>query len=155
MPSAIDARLAELGLELPPAAAPVANYVPFVIEGRLLAISGQIPLTAEGPRYLGRLGDTLSLEEGHAAARLCGLNIIAQARAALDGDLDRVRRIVRLGGFVAATPGFTDHPKVINGASDLMVEVFGEAGRHSRAATGAVSLPLGVGVEIDALIAID
>ncbi|MBF0305942.1 MAG: RidA family protein [Alphaproteobacteria bacterium] len=150
----IDARLKELGIELPAAAAAVANYVPFVVAGGLVFVSGQITMKDGKPHWLGRLGETRTVEEGYQAARLCGLNLIAQARAACGGDLDRVRRVVRLGGFVACTPEFTDHPKVVNGASDLMVEVFGEAGRHARAAVGAPSLPLGVPVEIDAVFEI-
>ena len=150
---AIDNRLRELDISLPAPPAPVASYVPFMRTGNLVVISGQVALGPDGP-VTGRLGDTLTVEEGQAAARLCGLNILAQLKAACDGDLDRVRRCVRLGGFVACAPDFTDHPKVINGASDLMVEVFGEAGRHARAAVGAPSLPLGVAVEIDAIFEI-
>lgn len=150
----IDARLRELGLELPAAAPAVANYVPFVVSGGLVFVSGQITLKDGKPQWLGRLGENLTVEDGYQAARLCGLNLIAQARAACQGDLDRLRRVVRLGGFVACTPDFTDHPKVVNGASDLMVEVFGEAGRHARAAVGAPSLPLGVPVEIEAVLEI-
>lgn len=147
---AIDNRLKELGVELPEPPAPVASYVPFVRTGDLVVISGQVSLGPDGP-VTGRVGDTLTLEEGQAAARLCGLNILAQLKAALDGDLDRVKRCVRLGGFVACGPDFADHPKVINGASDLMAEVFGDKGRHARAAVGAPSLPLGVAVEVDAI----
>lgn len=150
----IDARLRELGLELPAAAPAVANYVPFVVSGGLVFVSGQITLKDGKPQWLGRLGENLTVEDGYQAARLCGLNLIAQARAACQGDLDRLRRVVRLGGFVACTPDFTDHPKVVNGASDLMVEVFGDAGRHARAAVGAPSLPLGVPVEIEAVLEI-
>ncbi len=153
MTGRIEARLAELGLTLPTLAAPVANYVPVVQTGNLLVISGQITLKDGKPAYLGRLGETLTVEDGYQAARLCGLNLIAQIKGAI-GDLDRVARIVRLGGFVACTPDFTDHPKVINGASDLMVEVFGDAGRHARAAVGAPSLPLGVSVEVEGLVEI-
>ncbi len=147
--SLIETRLAELGLELPPAPAPAANYVPFVRTGNQLFVSGQISSDAAG-LITGRLGADLSLEEGAAAARRCGLALLAQARAAL-GDLDRVTRVVKLVGFVNSTPEFTDHPKVVNGASDLMVEVFGEAGRHARSAVAAPSLPLGVAVEIEAI----
>lgn len=151
MPGTIDARLAELGLTLPDAPAPAANYVPYVRAGDLLFISGQI---SQGPDGLirGRLGDTMDVAEGAEAARRCGLSLLAQARAALGGDLGRVVRVVKLTGFVNSTPDFTDQPKVINGCSDLMVAVFGEAGRHARAAVSAPALPLGVAVEIEAVL---
>ncbi|MCA8889815.1 MAG: RidA family protein [Parvularculaceae bacterium] len=149
----IEARLAELGVKVPAAVPPVATYVPFVQSGDLVFISGQISI-ADGALIKGTLGDDLSLEDGVAAARACAINLIAQMNAACDGDLDRVKRIVRLGGFVSCTAEFTDQPKVINGASDLMVEVFGDAGKHCRAAVGAPSLPLGAAVEIDAIIEI-
>ncbi len=152
MAGTIDARLAELGISLPTPAAPVASYVPFVRVGSLVMISGQITMENGEIRFVGKLGDTLSVEEGYQAARLCGVNLIAQMRTACDDDLDRVKRVVRLGGFVNCTPDFTDHPKVINGASDLMQEVFGDAGQHARAAVGSSSLPLGVGVEVDAVV---
>ena len=152
MAGRIEARLKELGIELPKVAAPAANYVPFVVSGRHAFIAGQIPVWNGEIKHKGALGDGVSIEEGYAAARLCGLNLIAQFRAACDGDLDRVARIVRLGAFVATTAGFADHPKVANGASDLMVEVFGDLGRHARAAVGASSLPLGVTVEVEAVI---
>lgn len=150
MAGTIDARLAELGLTLPDAPAPAANYVPYVRSGDLLFVSGQI---SQGPGGLikGRLGETMDVAEGAEAARRCGLSLIAQARAALGGDLGRVVRVVRLGGFVNSTADFTDQPKVINGCSDLMVAVFGEAGRHARAAVSAPALPLGVAVEIEAV----
>ena len=154
MSGTIDARLAELGIELPEAAAPAANYVPYVVSGGLVFVSGQITIWNGELRYLGRLGDGMKVDDGYAAARLCGLNLIAQARAACDGDLDRVRRVVKLGGFVNGTADFTDQPKVVNGASDLMVEVFGEAGRHARFAVGAPALPLGVSVEVDGVFEI-
>jgi len=144
-----EARLSELGIELPEAAAPAANYVPYVITGNLVFISGQITMWNGTLMYKGRLGENLSLDDGLAAARLCALNLIAQLKAACDGDLDRVSRCVRLGGFVNCTPDFTDHPKIVNGASDLMVEIFGEAGKHARAAVGCSSLPLGASVEIE------
>jgi len=149
----IDARLDELGLTLPAAPAPAANYVPFVRSGNLLYVSGQISNGPDG-LILGRLGATMDVEEGAVAARFCGLALIAQAKAAL-GDLDRVKRVVKLTGFVNCTPDFTDQPKVVNGCSDLMVEVFGDAGRHARAAVGAPSLPLGVGVEIEAIFEVE
>ena len=153
MAGIIDARLSELGLTLPNAAAPAANYVPTVISGSMLYISGQIPMGPNGLEFVGKLGDTMDVETGAAAAKLCAINIIAQAKAAL-GDLDRVGRIVKLVGFVNSTADFTDQPKVINGASDLMVEVFADKGRHARSAVSAASLPFGVAVEVEAIIEI-
>lgn len=153
MSGKIEARLGQLGLALPAAPSPVATYVPYLVVGPLLFVSGQIAKAADGTLSQGRLGDGLSVEAGAAAARLCALNILAQAKAAL-GDLDRIERVARLTGFVAATPEFADHPKVVNGASDLLVEVLGEAGRHTRSAVGVASLPLGSAVEIDAILAI-
>ena len=149
----IEARLAELGIGLPKAAAPAANYVPFVHHGGLLHIAGQIPFRADGSLVLGRLGETMDVATGQAAARLCGLGILAQAKAAL-GSLDRVARILKLGVFVASTVDFTQQPEVANGASDLMVEVFGDIGRHARSAVGVPVLPRGVAVEVDAVIAV-
>ncbi len=150
MTGTIDAHLAELAIELPAASAPAANYVPFVIIGNLLFVAGQVPFWNGELRHQGRLGDDFDIDAGYQAARTCGLNLIAQAKAACDGDLDRIVRIVKLGGFVNCTPDFTDHPKVVNGASDLMVEVFGNTiGAHARFAVGAPSLPLGVAVEVD------
>ncbi len=143
-------RLDELGINLPEAAAPVANYVPFVKAGSLVFVSGQLPMKDGQLLFTGRVGDTVSLDEGRTAAQQCAYNIIAQLHAACDGNLDRVTRIVRLGGFVAAGPAFTDHPAVINGASDVFVDVFGEQGRHARAAVGCPSLPLNAPVEIEA-----
>ncbi|MBB4285016.1 RidA family protein [Roseospira goensis] len=154
MSAEIEARLSALGITLPTAAAPVANYVPAVRTGSLVVLSGQIPLADGAPAVTGLMGRDLTLEDGQAAARLCGVNLIAQLKAVCDGDLGRVARIVRLGVFVAATPDYTDHPKVANGVSDLMVDVFGEAGRHARAAVGCASLPLGVPVEVDAMVEI-
>ena len=118
---------------------------------QLLLVAGQVPIVNGETRYVGRVGESLTLEEGAAAARLCGINILAQVSAALDGDLDRVVGCLRLGGFVNASSSFTDHPKVINGASDLMIQVFGDKGRHARAAVGVASLPRGVAVEVDAI----
>lgn len=149
--SRIDTRLAELGITLPAAPAPAANYVPFVRTGNMLWISGQISNSADG-LIKGKLGADMDVAAGAAAARACGLSIIAQAKAACGGDLDKVARVVKLVGFVNSTADFVDQPKVINGASDLMVEVFGDAGRHARSAVSAVSLPLGVAVEIEAVI---
>ena len=148
----IEAKLTELGLTLPTAAAPVAAYVPVVIAGDLAYVSGQVSFV-DGVLVKGRLGDDVTLEQGIAAAQGCGLMILAQLKAAL-GSLDRVERVVKLGAFVNCTADFTDQPKVANGASELMVAVFGEAGKHSRAAVGAPSLPLGVAVEVDAIVAI-
>lgn len=145
----IDARLRDLGIELPPAPAPAANYLPFVQTGNLVFISGQISQNADG-LIRGRLGDELDVEEGAEAARACGLALLAQLRAAV-GDLDRVTRIVKLTGFVNSTPEFTDQPEVINGCSNLMAEVFGDKGRHARAAVSAAALPRGVAVEIEAI----
>ena len=149
----IDQRLAELGITLPQAAAPVAAYVPTVEVGGLLHVSGQISFAEDGSLIKGRLGDGVDLDAGMAAARRCGIMLLAQIKAAL-GSLDRVERIVKLGVFVNSTADFTDHPKVANGASELMVEVFGEAGKHARAAVGVAALPLGVAVEVDAVVAI-
>jgi enamine deaminase RidA (YjgF/YER057c/UK114 family) len=151
--SAIEARLASLGITLPQPAAPAANYVPFVESRGMLYISGQIPVGPNGVDYVGKLGEEFGVEEGRAAARLCAINILAQARAAL-GDLDRVARIVKLTGFVNGTPAFTDQPKVVNGASDFMVEIFDEKGRHARSAVGVGGLPFGVAVEVEAIIEI-
>ena len=148
--SNIEHRLAELGIELPKPNAPVANYVPFVRVGDLLHISGQVSLDASGG-IRGVVGEDVDLETAIRAARLCGLSLLAQMRAACDGDLGRVTRIVKLGGFVQAGPTFFEIPKVVNGCSDLMVEVFGDAGRHSRAAVGMASLPMGVAAEVEAV----
>ena len=154
MDETIEARLARMEVTLPTAAAPAANYLPFVRDGDLLHISGQLPLGAEGLTCRGRLGDGVSIEEGRKAARLCGINILAQAKAALEGDLERIRRIVKITGFVASAPDFTDQHLVINGASDFLAEALGARGRHARAAVGTVSLPLGAAVEVDAIIAV-
>ncbi len=144
-------RLADLGIELPQPLAPVANYVPFVRVGSLLHISGQVSLDAEGG-IKGTVGEDLDLATGQQAARLCAINLLAQMCAACDGDLSRVRRVVKLGGFVQAGPTFFDIPKVINGASDLMVDAFGDAGRHARSAVGVYRLPMNFAVEVDAVI---
>lgn len=153
MAGSIDTRLKELGIELPAAAAPVANYVPFVIDNKQLWVAGQVPFWDGAIKYTGVVGQDVSIDEAVDAARICALNILAQAKAAL-GDLDNVGRIIKLGGFVNGAPGFADQPKVINGASDLLVEIFGEKGLHARSAVGSAGLPLGVPVEIDAVIAI-
>jgi enamine deaminase RidA (YjgF/YER057c/UK114 family) len=154
MAGKIDQRLAELKIELPQAAAPVANYVPAVATGNLIFISGQVTVWNGEFKYIGKLGRDISIEDGQAAARLCGLNILAQLKAALDGDLDRVTRCVKLGVFVNSAEDFTDQPKVANGVSDLMVEVFGDAGKHARSAVGVNVLPLNLAVEVDAVFEI-
>jgi enamine deaminase RidA (YjgF/YER057c/UK114 family) len=150
MSGVIEARLRELGIELPQPQAPWANYVPHAISGNVVFISGQICEWNGERRFIGKLGAGISIAEGQMAARLCALNILAHLRGACGGDLDRVRRCLRLGGFVNCTPEFTDMPQVINGASDLIVEVFGDKGRHARAAVGMNSLPGGLAVEIEA-----
>ena len=154
MAGTIEARLAELGITLPTAAAPVANYVPTVRSGNMLYVSGQVTLRDGKPQHLGKLGAGIDVDEGAQAARLCALNIVAQAKAAL-GELDRVARVVKLTGFVNSAPEFTDQPKVINGASDFMVEVFGDKGRHARSAVGVAALPLGVSVEVEAILEVE
>lgn len=156
MSGKIAARLEELGVNLPTSAVPVASYVPFVIVDNLVTISGQITMDSGVLKYVGKLGDGTSIEDGYAAARLCAVNLLAQLQVACAGDLDRVKRVVRLGGFVNCTSDFTDHPKVINGASDLMQEVFGDqVGSHARAAVGAASLPLGVATEVEGTFEIE
>ncbi len=154
MPGKIDAHLEHLGIHLPDPAAPAANYVPFVRSGKLIFIAGQISQDKDGPQYLGKLGREFKIAEGQKAARLCALNILAHLKRACEGDLDRVTRCVRLGGFVNSVPDFVDQPMVVNGASDLIVAVFGEAGKHARAAVGVGSLPRGVAVEVDAIFEI-
>lgn len=153
--STIDARLKDLGIDLPEPAAPVANYVAYVQTGNLIFISGQVTLGPDGFEYQGKLGKDFSTAEGQKAARLAGINAIAQLKAACGGNLDRVKRIVKIGGFVNAVPEFTEHPQVINGCSDLLVEVFGDKGKHARFAMGAGSLPLNVAVEVDLVAEIE
>jgi len=155
MSGQIDERLRELGVELPEAAAPAANYVSYVVSGNMLYVSGQLPKRENQDLRTGTLGTGVAIEVAQAEARQCGINIIAQVKKALDGNLDRVKRCIKLGGFVACSSDFFDHPKVINGASDLMVEVFKEKGKHARFAVGAESLPFGVMVEIDAIFEIE
>lgn len=150
MSGAIEARLAELGIELPTPAAPAANYVATVVTGQQLYVSGQLPMDQDGVRFKGRCGDDYGIEEGQAAARLCAINVLAQAKAAT-GDLERIARLVKLTAFVSSTPRFTDQPRVVNGASDLMVAVLGDKGRHARSAVGVAALPFGVSVEIEAI----
>jgi enamine deaminase RidA (YjgF/YER057c/UK114 family) len=151
MSGTIEARLKELGIDLPQGSAPVANYVPFTVSGKLVIVSGQVSVRDGKPEFVGKLGREISIADGRQAARLCALNILAHLQIACGGDLDRVKRVLRLGGFVNCTADFTEMPQVVNGASDLMVEVFGDAGRHARAAVGVNSLPLGVAVEVEAM----
>jgi enamine deaminase RidA (YjgF/YER057c/UK114 family) len=148
----VDARLKELGIEVPTPAVPVANYVGFVRTGNLVFTAGQVPLKDGKFLYQGIVGADITVDQAAEAARLCAINIIAQVKAACGGDLDKVKRVVKLVGFVNGVAGFADQPKVINGASDLMVAVFGDAGKHARSAVGAGSLPLNVAVEIDAVV---
>lgn len=151
MTGTIAARLQALGITLPPVRAPAANYVPFVRTGALVYIAGQICAAEGHPACMGKVGGSIALATAQAAARVCGLNILAVLTSACDGDLDRVVRCVRLGGFVNVAPGFTDVPLVVNGASDLIVQVFGDAGRHARTAVGVAELPRGAAVEVDAV----
>lgn len=155
MTGRIDAKLKDLGIDLPNPPAPVASYVPYVRTGNLVFVSGQVTLGPKGLEYVGIVGADLTLEDGKAAARLCAVNLIAQVRAALGGDLDKVTRVVKVTGFVNAVPGFANHPEVVNGASDLFQEVFGEAGKHARAAVGAGSLPRNVAVEVEAIFEVE
>ncbi|MBI36028.1 MAG: hypothetical protein CL568_00410 [Alphaproteobacteria bacterium] len=154
MENVIDDRLNKLNISLPEANKPLANYVPYVITGNHLYISGQIPMLDGKPSFIGTLGRDISTDDGNKAARLCGLSIIAIAKEALGGNLDLIVRCVKLVGYVASLVDYQDQPKVINGASDLMVEVFGEEGRHARAAVGVSSLPLNVSVEVEAIFEI-
>ncbi len=150
----VDAQLRKLGITLPAATAPMANYVPFVKIGGLVFVSGQLPMLDGVVACTGLVGIDVSLPDAYEAAKKCAVNLIAQLKSACEGDLDRVSRVVKLTGFVASGPQFTDHPKVINGASDTMVEVFGDAGRHARAAVGSASLPVGATVEVEAIFEI-
>lgn len=150
MAGKIDAHLADLGITLPAATAPVANYVPYVVAGNLVHISGQITMENGELKFVGKLGKDYQVEDGQKAARLCALNLVAQLKSAI-GDLNKVTRVVKLNAFVNSDPAFTDQPKVVNGASDTMVEIFGDAGKHARSAVGVASLPLGVAVEIDGI----
>ena len=154
MSGTIEARLRELAIDLPEPTAPMANYVPFTVAGNLVFIAGQICQWNGERRYIGKLGAGIGIEQGRDAARLCALNVLTHLRAACGGDLDRVRRVVQLRGFVNCTPDFADMPDIVNGASDLMVEVFGDRGRHARAAVGVSSLPGGVAVEVEAIFEI-
>jgi enamine deaminase RidA (YjgF/YER057c/UK114 family) len=154
MTGRIEAKLKDLGIDLPAPPAPVASYVPSVKTGNLVFVSGQITMAPEGLKYVGIVGKDLTVDDGKAAARLCAINLLAQVKAACNGDLDRVTRCVKLSVFVNAVPGFTQHPEIANSASDLMVEVFGDAGKHARAAIGAGSLPRNVACEIEAIFEI-
>lgn len=147
------AKLASMGVSLPDAPAPAANYVPYVVHGDLVYVSGQLPMGPDG-LVKGKLGENFSIEEGAEAARLCAIALLAQVKAACGGDIDRLVRVVKLGGFVNSTPDFGDQPKVINGASDFIAEALGEAGHHARAAVSAASLPFGVAVEIEGIFVI-
>lgn len=151
----VEDKLKEMGLELPPAPKPAANYVPFAREGDLVFIAGQVPKAADGSMpYVGKVGGGLSEQQGYEAARLCALNCLAQVKAAV-GSLDKVRRVVRIGGFVNCTDDFTRQPQVVNGASDLVVELFGEKGAHARAAIGNNALPGGVAAEVEMIVAVE
>lgn len=143
-------KLEEMGVTLPEVALPAANYVPCVISGNMLYVSGQLPMKDGKPQFIGKVGREFSMEEGQECARLCAINILAHARKALGGDLSRVARLVRMGIFVNAPDDYVDHPKVANGASDFMVNLFGDAGKHARFAVGVSGLPFGVAVEVDA-----
>lgn len=151
--SAIETKLAELGVTLPDAPAPAANYVPYVVVGDMVYVSGQISANADG-MITGKLGDDISVEDGAAAAKACAISLLAQLKAACGGDIDRLERVVKLVGFVNSTATFTDQPKVINGASDFMVAALADKGRHARSAVSAASLPFGVAVEIEAIFQI-
>jgi enamine deaminase RidA (YjgF/YER057c/UK114 family) len=154
MSGRIEKRLAEIGITIPSPGEAAGNYLPFVTTGNLVYLSGQVPVENGVRKFIGKVGSNLSVEEGQKAARLCALNLIARLKSACAGDLDRVVRCVKVLGFVNAAPDFGDHPKVINGASDFMVEVFGDSGRHARSAVGMGSLPFGVAVEVEAIFEI-
>ncbi len=149
--SDVNKKLTEMGLSLPETPAPAANYIPFVVTGKLVFVSGQISIAADGSLIKGKLGAELDTEAGAKAAQRCALSLLAQVRAACDGDLSRLKRVIKLTGFVNSTPDYTEQPKVVNGCSDLLVAVLGDAGRHSRSAVSAGSLPLGVAVEIEGI----
>jgi enamine deaminase RidA (YjgF/YER057c/UK114 family) len=153
--SHIDAKLSELGLKLPDAPAPAANYIPYVVSGKLVFVSGQISIAEDGTLITGKVGADLDTEAGARAAARCALSLLAQAKAACGGDFNRLKRVVKLTGFVNSTPDYADQPKVVNGASDLLVAVLGEAGRHSRSAVSAGALPLGVAVEIEGIFELE
>lgn len=147
--------LRQMGIELPEVSLPAANYVPCTLSGNTLFVSGQLPMQDGQPQFIGKVGRDYSIEEGQACARLCGINILAHVKKALNGDLSRIKKLVRLGVFVNAPDDFTDHPKVANGVSDLMVNLLGENGKHARFAVGVSGLPFGVAVEVDATFEIE
>ncbi|MFN0263852.1 RidA family protein [Tepidamorphus sp. 3E244] len=151
MSGTIEKRLSELGIELPEPMAPVANYMAWVVSGKMVYVSGQVPIVDGKPQHIGQCGNSISTEDAVQAARICAINLISQAKAAAGGDLDKIARVVKLVGFVNSAPDFKDHPTVINGASDLMVDVFGDKGRHARSAVGVAALPLGLSVEVEAI----
>lgn len=152
MSNAIEAKLAEKGLTLPEAALPAANYVPTTVSGNIIHVSGQLPMKDGKPQGIGKLGREFTVEQGQEIARQCALNVLAHVRATLGGDLTRVKKVLRLGIFVASAEGFTEQPKVANGVSDLIVELFGDKGKHARAAVGVAELPFGVAVEVEATV---
>lgn len=152
--STIESRLADMGVTIPEPAAPVASYVGHVVHNGIVTVSGQLPFVGGGLSQTGLLGAGVSIEEGAAAAQVCAINILSQIKVACDGDLERIVKCIRLGGFVASTPDFTDHPKVINGASDFMGEILGDRGEHARAAVGVAALPLNASVEVEATFAV-
>lgn len=154
MTTGLYSKLSELGLSLPDAPAPAANYVPYVVSGSQVIVSGQISVDDEGEMIIGKLGRSMDVAEGAHAASRCALSLLAQVKAACDGDLARLQRVVKLTGFVNSTPEFTDQPAVINGASDLLVDLLGDTGRHARSAVSAASLPFGVAVEIEGIFEI-
>ena len=154
MAETVEQRLFDRGIELPKPAASAANYIPFMTTGKIIFVSGQITMLDGELQYLGKVGDTLSADDGYNAARICAINLIAQVKEACFGDLEMVTQVVKLGGFVNCTPDFTDQAKVINGASDLIAKAFGDSGQHARFAVGAPSLPLGVAVEVDGVFEI-
>jgi enamine deaminase RidA (YjgF/YER057c/UK114 family) len=155
MPGRIDMKLAELGITLPRPMPPIANYVPYVVTGNLVVVSGQVPAVDGRIAVTGKVGNGLSLDQGIEAARLCLINVLVHLKSACGGDLDRVKRVVRLGGFIASLPEFTSHAQVMNGASDLAVAVFGEAGRHARTTIGVPALPANAAVEVEGLFEIN
>lgn len=155
MTGRIESQLIKLGITLPAATVPVANYVPFAKSDNLVFVSGQLPMQDGAVQYKGIVGVDIAAQEAYEAAKICAINLIAQAKVACDGDLDRVVRVVKITGFVASGADFADHPKVVNGASDTMVEVFGDGGRHARAAVGSSSLPMGAAVEVEAIFEIE
>lgn len=152
MQGKIDKKLEAMNIVLPPSVMPAANYVPYTISGNQIFVSGTLPMKDGKPQDIGKLGKEFTVEQGQQTAKLCGINILAHVKAACGGNLDRVKRIVRMGIFVASAPGFTDQPKVANGVSDMMVEIFGDAGKHARFAVGVAELPFGVAVEVDATV---